>query len=62
MVTLIRYFLLNYKRVKIKLAFYNFVDQVLTELNDDPDKVKDEFFKAFAKFIDEQNKVNDNNG
>lgn len=58
MVTLIRYFLLNYKRVKIKLAFYNFVDQILTELNEDPDKVKDEFVKAFAEIIDEQNKKN----
>ena len=40
MITLIRYMIMNYKRTKIKLAFYTVLDKLLRAIEKDPENVQ----------------------
>lgn len=51
MITLIRWILLKQKEIKLKLAFYTFIDKSIRELN--TGELKDKLLKEIAPFIAE---------
>ena len=49
MITLIRLMILNYRRTRIKLAFYTAIDKLLKEFEKDPQKAQNELTEALLK-------------
>lgn len=56
MITLIRWYLLKTKEIKLKLAFWSFVDQIINEIVKNGDGVEKKLISEIAKFIHEENK------
>ena len=51
MITLIRWILLKQKEIKIKLAFYMFLDKQLKEFYKNPDGFTNKILKEVAPYI-----------
>ena len=56
MITLIRWYLLKTKEIKLKLAFWSFVDQIINEIVKNGDSVEKKLISEIAKLIHEENK------
>lgn len=56
MITLIRWYLLKTKEIKLKLAFWSFVDQIINEIVKNGDGVEKKLISEIAKLIHEENK------
>lgn len=57
MITLIRWIILQTKKVKLELAFYSFIEQMWKDFVEEPEKIKEMFVKEFAEIIDKQNNL-----
>lgn len=57
MITLIRWILLKQKEIKLKLAFYSFVDQNIKKLANNPEKLEKKITHAFAEIIHSANQT-----
>lgn len=55
MITLIRWFLLKQKEIKLKLALYSFVEKSLKELTQNPEELEQKIMHAFAEVIHSAN-------
>lgn len=51
MITLIRWILLKQREIKVKLAFYMFLDKQLKDFTKNPDKVMNNIMKEIAPHI-----------
>lgn len=56
MITLIRWYMLKAKQIKMKLAFWTFVDHLVTGVVKNSDKFENNLMDALAKVIHEENK------
>lgn len=56
MITLIRWYLLKAKEIKLKLAFWSFIDQIVNEIVKNGDGVEKKFISEITKLIHEENK------
>lgn len=56
MITLIRWYLLKAKEIKLKLAFWSFIDQIINEIVKNGDGIEKKLIAEFAKLIHEDNK------
>lgn len=55
MVTLIRWYKMKAKQIKIKLAFWTIIDQLVTEIAKNGDGIEKQLIDALAKVIHEEN-------
>lgn len=56
MITLIRWYMLKAKQIKMKLAFWTLVDQLVKEIAENGDGIESKLMEALAKMIHEGNK------
>lgn len=56
MITLIRWYLLKAKEIKLKLAFWSFIDQIINEIVKNGDGVEKKLISEITKLIHEENK------
>lgn len=56
MITLIRWCLLKAKEIKLKLAFWSFIDQIINEIVKNGDGVEKKLIAEISKLIHEDNK------
>lgn len=56
MITLIRWYLLKAKEIKLKLAFWSFIDQIVNEIVKNGDGVEKKLISEISKLIHEENK------
>ena len=56
MITLIRWYLLKAKEIKLKLAFWSFIDQIINEIVKNGDGVEKKLISEITKLIHEDNK------
>ena len=56
MITLIRWYLLKAKEIKLKLAFWSFIDQIVNEIVKNGDGVEKKLISEITKLIHEENK------
>ena len=56
MITLIRWYLLKAKEIKLKLAFWSFIDQIKNEIVKNGDGVEKKLISEITKLIHEDNK------
>ena len=56
MITLIRWYMLKAKQIKIKLALWTFAEQLLTEVAKNSDGLENKLMDALIKVIHEENK------
>ena len=59
MITLIRWWLYKSKEIKLKLAFWQFIDKQTKELIDNPEKLENKIIAEIAALIHESNKPDD---
>ena len=57
MITIIRWFILKSKEIKMKLAVMSFLEQIINEVTNNNDDIQKKFIAEFAKLIHEDNKV-----
>lgn len=55
MITLIRYIILCQKRVKLKLAFYSFLEQISKEIIENNEDLQKKFIHELTKIIHNEN-------
>ena len=55
MITLIRWIILQQKKIKWELALMQFIDQQATELLKHPEEIEKKFVSAFAEIIHNEN-------
>lgn len=51
MITLIRWFMLQQKKIKFELALWQFIDQQANELLKNPEEIEKKFVSALAEII-----------
>lgn len=51
MITLVRWYLMKAKEIKLKLAFYSLLEQGIEELANNKDEIKKEFIHELAVII-----------
>ena len=56
MITLIRWYLLKAKEIKLKLSFWSFIDQIVNEIVKNGDGVEKKLISEITKLIHEENK------
>lgn len=56
MITLIRWYMMKAKEIKMKLAFWTIVDQLVTEIAKNGDGVEKKLMDSLVKLIREENK------
>ena len=56
MITLIRWYMLKAKEIKMKLAFWTLVDQLVVEIAKNGDGVEKKLMDSLVKLIHEENK------
>lgn len=56
MITLIRWYMLKAKQIKMKLAFWILVDQLVTEVAKNGDGIEKKLIDTLVKLIHEENK------
>lgn len=56
MITLIRWYMLKAKEIKMKLAFWTLVDQLVTEIAKNGDGIEKKLMDSLVKLIHEENK------
>lgn len=56
MITFIRWYLLKAKEIKLKLAFWSFIDQIVNEIVKNGDSVEKKLISEITKLIHEENK------
>lgn len=56
MITLIRWYMMKAKQIKMKLAFWTLVDQLVTEIAKNGDGIEKKFMDSLVKLIHEENK------
>ena len=56
MITLIRWYLLKAKEIKLNLAFWSFIDQIVNEIVKNGDGVEKKLISEITKLIHEENK------
>lgn len=56
MITLIRWYLLKAKEIRLKLAFWSFVDQIINEIVKNGDGVEKKLISEITKLIHEDYK------
>lgn len=56
MITLIRWYMMKAKQIKMKLAFWTLIDQLLTEVTKNGDGIEKKLMDSLAKVIHEGNK------
>ena len=56
MITLIRWYMMKAKEIKMKLAFWTIVDQLVTEIAKNGDGVEKKLMDSLVKLIHEENK------
>lgn len=56
MITFIRWYLLKAKEIKLKLAFWSFIDQIVNEIVKNGDGVEKKLISEITKLIHEENK------
>ena len=61
MITLIRWYMMKRKQIKIKLAFWTFVEQMLVEVTKNGDKLEEKLMGALIKVIHDGNKRDEGN-
>ena len=55
MITLIRWFILQQKKIKWELALWQFIDKQATELLKNPEEIEKKFVSALAEIIHNEN-------
>ena len=55
MITLIRWYIMKTKEIKYKLAFWQFVDKTVKEIQKDPEWLAKNVMSELAKIIHESN-------
>lgn len=60
MITLIRWYLIKSKEIKLKLAFWSFIEQIMNEITGNGDDIEKKLIAEFAKLIHEDNKGKNN--
>ncbi len=60
MITLIRWYLLKAKEIKLKLAFWSFIDQIINEIVKNGDGIEKKLISEITKLIHEDNKNGNN--
>lgn len=55
MITLIRWYIMKTKEIKYKLAFWQFVDKTIKEIQKDPEWLAKNVMPELAKIIHESN-------
>lgn len=61
MITLIRWYMLKAKQIKMKLAFWTFVEKLLVEIAKNGDGLENKLMDTLVKVIHEGNKDADSN-
>ena len=56
MITLIRWFILQQKKIKWELALWQFIDKQAKELLKNPEEIEKKFVSALAKIIHNEGK------
>lgn len=56
MITLIRWYMMKAKQIKMKLAFWTLVDQLVSEIAKNGDGIEKKLMDALVKLIHEENK------
>ena len=56
MITLIRWYMLKAKEIKMKLAFWTLVDQLVVEVAKNGDGIEKKLMGSLVKLIHEENK------
>ena len=56
MITLIRWYMMKAKQIKMKLAFWTLVDQLVTEIAKNGDGIEKKLMDSLVKLIHEENK------
>ena len=56
MITLIRWYMMKAKEIKMKLAFWTIVDQMVTEIAKNGDGIEKKLMDSLVKLIHEENK------
>lgn len=51
MITLVRWYLMKAKEIKLKLAFYSLLEQEIEELANNKDEIKKEFIHELAAIV-----------
>lgn len=59
MITLIRWIILQQKRIKWELAFWQFIDKQASELLKNPEEIEKKFVSALAEIIHSENPKKD---
>ena len=59
MITFIRWYMMKAKQIKMKLAFWTFVDQWVTEIAQNSESIEKKLMDALAGIIHEGNKKED---
>lgn len=62
MITLIRWYMMKAKQIKMKLAFWTFVDQMVTEVAKNGNGIESKLMDALVKIIHEENNNTEVNG
>lgn len=55
MITLIRWFIIQQKKIKWELALWQFIDKQATELLKNPEEIEKKFVSALAEIIHNEN-------
>ena len=61
MITLIRWYMMKAKQIKMKLAFWTLIDQLLTEVAKNGDGIEKKLMDSLVKLIHEENKSTETN-
>lgn len=56
MITLIRWYMMKAKQIKMKLAFWTLVDQLVVEVAKNGDGIEKKLMDSLVKLIHEENK------
>ena len=56
MITLIRWYMMKAKQIKMKLAFWTLVDQLVTEIAKNGDGIEKRLMDSLVKVIHDENK------
>ena len=59
MITLIRWIILQQKKIKWELALWQFIDQQASELLKNPEEIEKKFVSALAEIIHNENSKKD---
>jgi len=51
MITIIRWYMIKSKEIKYKLALWQFVDRLITELSKNPDRIEEKMIDSIVKII-----------